>query len=367
MRHRTERLILILTAVLLWGPLAQVSAEPKKEDETPKYQNLMWPPPPLQPRIRYVGFITGEMDVKEKKKPSWIDRIAGRPPETEQLRLTRPYGIAVDKDGRIFVADSFRRQILIFDRQEHVAGAWSGNAQIPLSLPVGLALDSQSRLYVSDSFAAQIVLFNPDGQPVLAFGQDVLKRPAGLALDERRTRLYVSDTKLNEIFVFEVATLKLLKRFGGPSTSGNPEPGRFSAPSNLALDRRGRLYVTDTFNCRIQIFDPEGKFLRMFGTQGDRPGDFVRPKGIALDSEEHIYVIDAAFNNLQVLTSEGQPLLFVGSMGEAPGQFLLPTGIAIDDQDRIYVTEHRLTAGRLQIFQYLRQPQSSPDGKNGGK
>lgn len=76
-----------------------------------------------------------------------------------------------------------------------------------------------------------------------------------------------------------------------------------------------------------------------------------------MDSEGHVYVLDAAFNNFQIFDPEGKPLMFVGGMGDGPGEFLLPTGIFIDQHDRIYVTEHRMNLGRLQIFQYLGEPQ----------
>lgn len=119
------------------------------------------------------------------------------------------------------------------------------------------------------------------------------------------------------------------------------------------------VYVADTGNCRIQILDSTGRFVRGFGAQGDRPGEFIRPKGIALDSEGHIYVADAEFNNFQIFSAEGQPLLAVGVLGADPGQFALIAGLHIDAKDRIYTTE--MFHGRVQVFQYIAQ--SGPPGK----
>ena len=130
-----------------------------------------------------------------------------------------------------------------------------------------------------------------------------------------------------------------------------------------AVDRQGLIYVADTLNCRIQILDSNGKFVRAFGAQGDRPGEFIRPKGIAVDSEGHVYVADAEFNNFQILTSEGQPLLAVGSLGAEPGQFALVAGLYIDPEDHIYTTE--MYKGRIQVFQYISQARSAQE--KGGK
>ena len=151
--------------------------------------------------------------------------------------------------------------------------------------------------------------------------------PGGLAVDHTRRRLYVADAKLNKVLFYDLHSLQLVKAIGGSSASGEPEAAKFSAPTNLALDSRGRIYVTDTWNCRIQVFDPEGNFVLAFGTQGVQPGRFVRPKGIAIDSEDHVYVVDSEFNNFQIFTPEGKPLLFVGSAGTGPGEFTLPTGM----------------------------------------
>jgi DNA-binding beta-propeller fold protein YncE len=119
------------------------------------------------------------------------------------------------------------------------------------------------------------------------------------------------------------------------------------------------VYVADTLNYRIQILDAGGKFVRAFGTQGDRPGEFIRPKGIAVDSEGHVYVADAEFNNFQILTPEGTPLMALGNLGTDPGQFALIAGLYIDEHDRIYTTE--MFHGRIQVFQYISQPGSAQE------
>ena len=114
------------------------------------------------------------------------------------------------------------------------------------------------------------------------------------------------------------STVRTIGKRGG-------EPGEFNFPTNLFVDTQGRLYVADTLNFRIQIFDPDGKLLSAFGTLGDTPGSLNRPKGVGVDSEGHIYVADTSFNNFQIFDQNGQLLLFVGAVGQRARR-VLPAG-----------------------------------------
>jgi DNA-binding beta-propeller fold protein YncE len=227
-------------------------------------------------------------------------------------------------------------------------------------MPVGVAVDEEDRLFVSDATLHSLFCFTAQGQLIAHFGASALGRPGGIAIDHARKRLYVADAKDSRIAVFDTTSFKLLTYIGSPSKPNRPDNGTFNAPTNVAVDTRGEIYVADTWNCRVQILDPQGKFIRAFGVQGDSPGEFIRPKGIAVDSEGHIYVADAEFNNFQIFLPDGRPLLAVGALGTAPGQFALIAGLYIDSADRIYTTE--MFRGRVQVFQYLSGPGLPEEG-----
>ena len=220
----------------------------------------------------------------------------------------------------------------------------------------GLAIDDNDRLFVTDSKLHHVLVFNAQHQQEAVVGADILVDPGGIAIDRARNRRYVADATAGSVAVFDTQTLKLVGYFGSPTKPGRRDNGTFQGPTNVAVDRKGIVYVADTLIYRIQIFDPAGTFVRVFGVQGDSPGEFIRPKGVAVDSEGHVYVADAEFNNFQILTPEGRPLLAVGSLGDEPGRFALLAGMYIDAQDKIYTTE--MFHGRIQVFQYIRQPDS---------
>jgi DNA-binding beta-propeller fold protein YncE len=119
----------------------------------------------------------------------------------------------------------------------------------------------------------------------------------------------------------------------------------------VAVDEDGNVYVTDTFNNRVEMFDAEGTFVSTFGKNGDGPADFQRPKGIAVDCDGHIWVADAAQDKVKVFNREGRLLIYFGEHGEYPGRFMGVYDIAIDKFNRVITSE--IYPGRVQMFRYV--------------
>jgi DNA-binding beta-propeller fold protein YncE len=347
--------ILILCALFVAADQKSASKKegPGLPGEPPP--DLIWPLPPDPPRIRWLAQYADLARVKKPgvRKSTWMEKLTGTKAPDERIELKKPYGITADRHGKIYVADPELKTVFVIDAANHNVEQRASNSRAPLALPVGVAVDAEDRLYVSDADLHSIICFNASGAATAVFGTTALARPGGLALDQGRNRLYVADAKASRLAVFDTNSHKLTGYFGAPNKNGLRENGTFFGPTNIAVDGKGMLYVADTMNYRVQILDPEGKFVRAFGAQGDRPGEFIRPKGIGVDSEGHIYVADAEFNNFQIFTPEGQPLLAVGSLGNDPGRFALLAGLYVDPEDRIYTTE--MFPGRVQVFQYLSQ------------
>jgi DNA-binding beta-propeller fold protein YncE len=312
---------------------------------TPAYQkpkvDAVWPLPPDEPRVKFVDFFYSTADIG--RATGIAETLFGE----EQIEsFVKPYGVAVDSEGSIYITDVGR--VMVFDLKKktfYILGADPGTGN--LKLPIGIATASDGRVFVGDISADRVYVYR-NGKYLNSIGQTgELESPSGVALDEQRKLVYVVDSKKHHVNVYSLDDYRLLKTMGSRGVAD----GDFNFPTNIAMDAEGNLYVVDTGNYRVQIFDPAGKFVRSIGRLGDNPGTLARPKGIAIDSEGHIYVVDAAFDNFQIFDKEGHLLLFVGEGGRGPGKFLLPAGITIDKDDKIYVIDQ--FPGSLQIFQYL--------------
>jgi len=210
-----------------------------------------------------------------------------------------------------------------------------------------------------DSQLGIVFVFRTDGSIEGTFGAGKFVRPVGIAIDNENRFVYVVDAVGNRVDVFDADSYRFLRVVGKPKTTDVLAPEVFDRPTNVAVDSEGNLYVTDTFSARVQVFDADGNFLRMWGKPGTAPGTFMRPKGIAVDRDDHVYVVDSEFNNVQVFDSEGRLLMFFGDRGLTPGTFTLAAGIGIDPQNRVIVTEQ--WTGRVQIFRYVTDAEAKPE------
>ena len=335
--------LLGLVALLL---VAMTGCGPQRFDpfESPQAA-LVWPAPPEQPRITYLGAVTGEADMERSR--SWLEGVGELLFGKEPLGvLVSPYAVAVDSRGLMFVADSAGAAIHTFDlrtRDYRQFSSLLGDQK--LQRPVGLAV-ADTRLYVIDSVLRQVCVFRKDGGFIGVFGRERLERPAGIAYRPSDGSLYVADAARHVIQVFDREG-NFLHSMGSRGVG----PGQFNFPTHLCVDLSGRLYVSDTLNYRVQVFAPDGQFLRLFGRQGDRPGNFAYPCGVAVDGFGNVYVSDRQFENVQVFGPGGQILMAFGQEGNDPGEFWLPAGVFVDSRNRIYVAD--CYNKRVQVFSLL--------------
>jgi DNA-binding beta-propeller fold protein YncE len=216
--------------------------------------------------------------------------------------------------------------------------------------PIGIAIDKHGIVYVTDSKRGVVYVFEDNGKKFLStIGRGIFKRPTGIAVNSKTSELLVVDTLRSRVFRFDLANRLPKGSFG---TDG-AMPGMFHYPTNIFVTLAGDIIVSDALNFRVQVFSPEGRFLFTFGRMGDAPGTFSRPKGVAADSDGNIYVVDALFDNIQVFDKKGRLLMAFGGHGTGYGEFWLPTGIYIDNNDLIYVSDS--SNQRVQIFRYLKE------------
>ncbi len=377
-RGKAGMALAVVLMVGLASPVSVYAGKKKKTEAAPSrpgleqmvdlskidISKLVWPQPPSIPRVRYIAYYAGmKIDhtpaaSKPKPKQGWMDRLAGSKPQDEKenlknfpFQLLGPYGMAVDSKGQLYVADQRVGAIFIFNTETRDVVLIRNGYEAHFGLINGLAIDDDDRIFVSDGKLRRVLIFNAKHEVVDQIDKGLVD-PVGLAIDKENRFLYIVDTQQDQVLVYDADSLKLLRKIG---TSGKnhflTEPGDFAAPQGVALDKDGNVYVTDTLNDRVEIFDADGKFLSTFGKNGDGPGYFARPKGIAVDGDGHIWVADAMQNQLQVFNREGQLLTYIGGPGHYPGQFESLVGVAIDKNNRVFTSEQY--PGRVQQFRYI--------------
>ncbi len=310
--------------------------------------SAVWPQSPEKGRIRIQQVIRGPQDVIDASSGvvrKIFDYISGY--KEEYISFYTPQCIAADGNGVMYVADPsigiVHKYNLAAKDVQYIVQA--GDKR--LASPVGVALDGENNLYVTDAQLAAIFKFSPDGTFLSRLdGKGHLLRPAGIAVKSNGDKL-VADALANKVFIFGKDDI-----FKG-ELGGSDFTESFNRPTYLAVDRLDNVYVSDTMNFTVRVFDSQGRYIRSQGQIGDVPGSFARPKGVALDSDQNLYVIDSIFGNFQIFDQTGHLLLYVGQEGTLPGEFMLPSGIFIDRNDRIYISD--TFNNRIQIYQYLKE------------
>ncbi len=301
----------------------------------------VYPPPPAEPRFVFERTLLYNDDVEEYTRGMRFRQYATGA-SRKLMGLVKPYDVAVQR-GRVYVSDSVQRSVFLFDIPGKRFLEIGTKKPGLLAKPLGMDVAVNGDLYVSDISGKRIMVYSGDGQFLRAIGNaKELRRPTDIAISNDGKRAYVLDTggvdsMSHQVQVYDAATGDLIKTIG---KRGSKE-GEFNLPIQVTIGPADRLYVVDSGNFRVQVFDPEGNFLFSFGTVGRLPGQFARPKGIATDPAGNIYVIDTAFGNFQIFNAKGQLLMHIGDRGQSgmPGKYMLPAGIDVDEDGRIYVVD----------------------------
>ena len=240
-----------------------------------------------------------------------------------------PSGIAIDRDGNVYVADEWLNRISVFSKDGQFLNKWGreGSGDGELSRPVGLAFDSEENLLVVDGSNNRVQKFTKDGGFLDTWGRaghgdGEFNLPWGIEIDSN-DNVFIADWRNDRIQKFSSYGAFLLK-FGN-SGSGN---GQFNRPSGVAVDKDGNIYVTDSLNNRLQMFDAAGNFItalrgeaglsrwgkaklaanpdhlhqREVAYQPDREKLFQAPIAVELDSSERIFVVECSRFRIQVYT-----------------------------------------------------------------
>jgi len=204
--------------------------------------------------------------------------------------------------------------------------------------PRAMVTTPEGTLYVADK-TGRIQKFDAEGK-LLALVRTpgiVQGKPTGLGIDHEG-KLLVADTHYCRVLRYST-DLVLERWYGAPGR----DPGRFMMITSAQSSGDGKLHYTTDFGddvARVQVFRPDGTFVKGWGTFGDGELQFKRPMNLALDEERsRVYVADAANHRIGVFDTEGVFVAHIGSQGREPGQLQYPYDVKIGQDGRVWVAE----------------------------
>jgi DNA-binding beta-propeller fold protein YncE len=265
-------------------------------------------------------------------------------------RLHKPRAAAFDSKDHLYMADLTDR-IQVFDRDGKYLRGWS-TPEFNVDGPSGLTVDRLGRLLVADTHFYRVLVYSPEGKILFEIGDGVqgttpgrFGYPTDVVIDSKGNFLVSEYGENDRIQVFSPEG-KWLRQWGGHGF----EPGEFMKPRALQIDEKDRLFVADSCNHRIQVFDTYGKLLNSWGSRGDAPGQMSYPFDLAIGPDHCLYVCEYGNHRVQKFDLEGKSLGMWGTAGRGPGQLFNPYALAVDSQGNVSVVDsnnHRVQRFRM--------------------
>ena len=253
--------------------------------------------------------------------------------------LKGPWGVVIDQKGNVIVAENGKDSCvsIISPTGENIMSFGDSPSRMFNNF-IGLAVDDDGNILVSNAKHREIQKFTSDGECINFSRSPQSGRLYGFAIHPLTKEVYVANRYDH---LLEILNPEL--KFSSNFCSQGSENGQFQFPWDVAFDSSGNMYVADTWNRCIPVFNAKKEFIRRIGER-----ELGFPSSICIDSSDVVYVTDDCMHCVSVFTCEGDLLTSFGGYGSEPGQFNLPRGVAVDKSGVVYVSDHK--NNRLQLF-----------------
>ena len=260
--------------------------------------------------------------------------------------LNRPWGVAVSDDGHVIVTEYSGKCVTILDNEGKKVkslGGKGGSGNVKFINPRGVAITPDNFILVSDDQGIQKI--SMDGYHVASVGERGSRQrqfdiPDGIAISPITGQVYIASSDNHHIQVLN-PDLTFSCSFGKGLIAKILSNIGFNEDYGIAVDSQGLVYVTDSWNHRIEKFTPNGKFVAQLGSEGSRPGQLEYPSGITIDTAGTglVYVSEWGNHRVSVFTSDGVFVSSFGRKGSNIDQFNYPKGLTFDKEGFLYVCD----------------------------
>ena len=281
--------------------------------------------------------------------------------------FNKPRSVAVDRNDNLYVVDMTGR-VQKFSPDGRFLLQWQ-MPQTDLGKPKGMATDRDGNIIVLEPHYQRLNHFSPEGKLIAQWGKSGTNRgeftlPRAVAVNSRG-EIFVSEyTRLDRVQAFSpsVARPSAPSTRPSPAMGESPSPilllgqsgsgaGQFNRAEGLGIDSQNRLYVADSCNHRIEVFGPDGKWLRSHGKPGKGIGELSYPYDIRIDGAGNQFVCEFGNSRIQIFDAQDRPVEILGGSGSAPGEFSNPWAIALDSRGNLYVAD----AGNHRVQKFIRR------------
>ena len=253
-------------------------------------------------------------------------------------QFNKPRSLALDSNDNLFVVDMTGRV-----QKFSSAGVYLSSWQMPqtdLGKPKGMSRDNDGHIIVVEPHYQRLNHFSSDGKLIAQWGQKGtnvgdLVLPRSVAVNSHGDIIVSEYTTVDRVQRFSAYGKKWLGSFGYSGQGA----GEFNRPEGLGIDAHDRIYVADSCNHRIEIFSPEGEFLKAYGTAGTASGELSYPYDVRVDAAGLQYVCEFGNSRIQIFDVNNHALEILGKAGGNPGEFANPWSIALDSKGNLYVAD----------------------------
>jgi DNA-binding beta-propeller fold protein YncE len=279
--------------------------------------------------------------------------------------LLAPHHVTVDSRGRILIVDPDIRAVHVLGDRDSFRIA--GGPHRRLLLPNGIAVDAADNIYVADSERGLVLVYDADGKFLRYIGkrgdETLFHYPTAIAIDRNSGRLFLLDSPRHVLFVLDLEG-NILKRIGRPRphaigrVSGETIPMDLDYPTEMAIGNN-ELVVVDSGNSRIHVMDLQCQPVVQFSIPAIPGPPVIDEVGLSVDLTGKIYVSSTRDSHIRIYGRDGSLLGSFGRTGMEIGEFNSPAGLWIDGTNRLYVAD--TNNGRVQVFQLSHDSESETE------